>query len=126
MKINIESIPHATHRYPTCGDWWFEPDGTLQIRVSEEIPDTSKQLVILHELAEVIMCQAEGITQEQVDAFDMEYEKRRQPGDKSEPGANVLSPYFAQHTTATEIEVMVAKQMGVDWEEHDSEISKLP
>ena len=126
MKINIESIPHKTHRYPTCGDWWFEEDGTLQIRVSEEMPDTSKALVVLHELAEVIMCQANGVTQGQVDEFDMAYEKARQPGDESEPGDQKSAPYFTQHGIATGIERIAATQMGVSWEDHERYLEELP
>ena len=125
MKINIESIPHSTHRYPTCGDWWFDADGSLQIRVSEEMPDTSKELVVLHELAEVLMCKANGVTQKQVDDFDMAYESNRKPGDESEPGDQKNAPYFVQHGLATGIERIVATQMGVVWPEHEAAIGKL-
>jgi hypothetical protein len=68
MNITIKSIPHAKHRYPTVGDWWFEDGGeTLQIRVSQELPQKSQDLVVLHELAEVFMCRANGVGQLEVD-----------------------------------------------------------
>jgi hypothetical protein len=126
MNINIESIPHASHRYPTCGDWWTDTDGTLQIRVSEEIPKESQQLVILHELAEVIMCQANGVPQESVDTFDKRYEADRLDGDESEPGDSPLAPYHVQHSIATAIERIVAAQMGIPWMIHDNSVGALP
>jgi hypothetical protein len=126
FRVIIRAIPHKEHRYPTCGDWWYDPeDGTLQIRVSQEMPLFSQQLVALHELAEVFMCAANGITQKQVDDFDMNYEANRQPGDESEPGEQPNAPYFAQHGLATAVERMAATQMGVVWPQHEQEIVKL-
>lgn len=125
MNIIIKSIPHKSHRYPTCGDWFFEPDGTLIILVSEEMDEKSQQLVALHELAEVMMCQANGITQKEVDDFDMGYEKHRSPDDNSEPGDHKDAPYHDQHRIATAIELIAANQMGVEWYTHESEVNKL-
>lgn len=124
MNVIIKAIPHASHRYPTCGDWWFE-DGTLHIRVSQELSEKSQQLVVLHELAEVIMCQANGVTQEAVDQFDMNFEANRHPDDESEPGDHADAPYKDQHGLATAIERIAATQMGVNWAEHELDITKL-
>lgn len=124
MNIIIKSIPHKEHRYPTCGDWWFE-DGTLQIRVSEELPEKSQELVVLHELAEVFMCKANGVTQEQVDQFDMNFEANRHPDDESEPGDHPDAPYKDQHGLATAIERIAATQMGVNWLDHEHDIEHL-
>lgn len=124
MRIIIKSIPHASHRYPTCGDWWYD-EGDLEIRVSEELPEKSQQLVVLHELAEVFMCAAAGVTQEQVDRFDMTYEENRKEGDDSEPGDHTDAPYFEQHQIATFLERLAAYQMGVSWVDHEASIVKL-
>lgn len=124
MNIIIKSIPHKQHRYPTCGDWWFE-EGTLHIRVSEELPKKCQELVVLHELAEVLMCQANGVSQESVDHFDMNFEANRHPDDESEPGDHPDAPYNVQHRLATAIETIAAAQMGVNWLEHEKEIGKL-
>lgn len=124
MNILIRSIPHKSHRYPTCGDWFFE-DGTLYILVSDEMPESSKQLVALHELSEVMMCMANGVTQKQVDDFDMGYEKCRKEGDDTEPGDHKSAPYHVQHRLATAIEIMVCNQMGISWEEHEANINAL-
>jgi hypothetical protein len=127
MNITIKSIPHAKHRYPTVGDWWFEDGGeTLQIRVSQELPQKSQDLVVLHELAEVFMCRANGVGQLEVDQFDMAYEKNRKSGDTSEPGDQKDAPYFLQHQIATMIELIASRQMDVNWQKHEDEIEALP
>ena len=125
MNIIIKSIPHKQHRYPTCGDWFFEPDGTLVILVSEEMDEKSQQLVALHELAEVLMCKANGVTQKEVDEFDMNYEANRKPDDESEPGDSAIAPYNKQHSIATAIERMTCAQMGIAWADHEAQVSKL-
>ena len=125
MNITIKSIPTKDQRYPTCGDWWYDPDGNLQIRVSEELTQESQALVVLHEMAELVMCRANGVTQESVDKFDMEFEKTRHPDDESEPGDHPDAPYRVQHGLATAIERIVATQMGVDWLAHEQDILKL-
>jgi hypothetical protein len=125
MKILIETIPHSEQPYPTCGDF-REENGVLHIRVSKEIGEDSALLVALHELVEVTLCKKRGISTESVDAFDIAYEKTRPEGDDSEPGDSPDAPYRKEHFFATNIERLMAEQMGVDWAEHDERILKLP
>lgn len=125
MKIQIETIPHAQHRYSTCGDW-FEKDGVLHIKVSEELPEKEAVLVALHELIEVTLCKDRGITEKQVDDFDMEFEKNRPEGDESEPGDHPDAPYRKEHFFATNIERLVGAELGVDWETYADHIEALP
>lgn len=123
-NVDIKAIPHHQHRYPTCGDWWFDGE-SLQIRVSQELPPESQHLVSLHEYAEAIMCTANGVTQKQVDDFDMNFEANRKPDDESEPGDQLTAPYNRQHRLATAIETVLAAQMGVGWLEHEKAIGEL-
>lgn len=127
MKITIETISHGQHRYPTVGDWYFEPDGTLAIKVSEMTDWRYSMLVAVHELIEVLTCKQDGVSQESVDKFDMEYEKNRDPKDvSSEPGDDPSAPYVNQHCLATGIERILAQQWGVKWNEYADEIENLP
>src|SRR5690348_18295820 len=138
MKIQIETIPHATHRYPTVGDWYWRTsnvfDGvekigettTLHIKVSEELPEKEALLVALHELIEVTLCKDRGITEKQVDEFDMEFEKNRPEGDESEPGDHPEAPYRKEHFFATNVERLMASELGVDWVEYENHINGLP
>lgn len=125
MKIEIETIPHAQQRYPTAGDWYYDGE-TLKIKVSELGDWRYELLVAVHELVEVSLCKNDGVTQESVDAFDIDYEKRRQPGDDSEPGDSSLAPYKRQHCMATAVERALAAAMNVDWSDYDDTIFALP
>lgn len=126
MKILIETIPHFEQAYPTVGDWRREKDGTLHIKVSEEIGDKFALLVALHELIEVTLCEERGITCEEVDKFDKAYEKTRPENDDSEPGDHADAPYKKEHFFATSIERLMCAEMGIDWNEYDGVIMKLP
>ena len=124
-KIVLEIIPHSSQRYETVGDWKFEEDGTLKISVSEMSNGRYEQCVQVHELIEVLLCRLRGITQKQVDDFDMEYERNRKPGDESEPGDHKDAPYRREHFFATTVERMLAAECGIDWEAYDKEINAL-
>lgn len=125
LPISIKVIPHSQQRYPTCGDWYYGEDKTLNICVSKMDDSRYEFLVALHELVEVKLCEWCGITQKVVDDFDMEYEKNRPEGDCSEPGDSSHAPYKFQHCVATGIERMVAAMMGVDWSDYEASINRL-
>ena len=57
-----------------------------------------------------------------IDKFDVEYEAKRRPGDKSEPGDSKYAPYRKQHLFAEKIEHMVMSEMGVDWRQYTKEL----
>jgi hypothetical protein len=124
MKIVIETIPHAKQRYSTCGDWFTDPDGTLHITVSEEMGEDSAMLVAIHELIEMFLCQQAFVTQEEVDAFDKEYERNRKPDDlDSEPGEDPKAPYREQHRIAKEIELRLCQE--IMWSHHCKNVARL-
>lgn len=129
MNINIQTIPHDQHRYPTCGDWWLDTEGNLQIRVSAMGNQDYEALVALHELVEVLLCKKRGISTERVDAFDMQFEKDRElglHGENDEPGDDPQAPYKREHFFATNIEALMSSELGVDWKTYESTIEKLP
>ena len=148
MKIIIETIPHDQQRYPTCGDWYFKAiaeDGSeidlhpeapirtlinagkivLYIKVSKVSDWKHSALVAVHELAEVMLCINDGVSQEEVDKFDFDYEENRAEGDESEPGDSIQAPYRTQHCFATAIERMLCAAFGLSWLEYENEISAL-
>lgn len=127
MNISIQTIPHKQHRYSTCGDW-YEKDGVLCIRVSQELPEKEALLVALHELIEITLCKDRGITEKQVDEFDMQFEKDREDGKHSEdeePGDHPDAPYRKEHFFATNIERLMASELGVDWAAYEYRIQTL-
>lgn len=117
-QIVIDFIPHGDHRYDTAGDWLYDGE-TLRIRVSETTDPRHAQLVAVHELAECLICNVDGVTQEMVDAFDMA------PDAPTEPGDDPSAPYHSQHNVATVIEKTLAEAMHVDWDVYDDALSKL-
>src|ERR1700683_2097759 len=125
MKILIESIPHAQQRYETCGDYWRDADGTLQIRISQ-LPDKRYELLVaIHELIEQVLSEHAGVTNEQIAAFDFAYEAARKEGDESEPGDSIDCPVYKQHQFATGIERILAAELGIDWIEYERCIDGL-
>lgn len=125
MNITIKTIPHDQHRYPTVGDWWFTPEGDLEIRVSAMGDWRHEALVAVHELAEVLLCKERGITEEAVTQFDIMFEANRQPGDDSEAGDDPRAPYRWEHFFATNVERLLADQLNVDWQEYDEKVGSL-
>lgn len=126
LRILIETIPHHEQRYDTCGDWVIESDGTWHIRVSELpmknalFPQKFNFLVAFHELVEMALCQASGVTEQEVDSFDLTY-----AGSYAEPGDDIDAPYYRMHQMATALERTMAAQLDVDWGEYERAINIL-
>ena len=115
MNIVIQTIPHENQRYETIGDWQ-KVDDTLIVNVSE-LPDARYEFLIgLHEMVEAYLCLSRGVTEKQVDEFDLAFQGDGEPGDASD------SPYRKEHFHATNIERLVAEQLGVDWEKYETAI----
>lgn len=125
MNISIKTIPHEAQRYDTCGDWYFTEDGDLVIKISKLDNSYMEFLVGLHELIEAALCARAGIAVDQVDAWDMEYEKNRKQGDSSEPGDHQNCPYRKQHQIASMIEGIALFFLGIDKEDYERRINSL-
>lgn len=121
MDVVIKTIPHAEQRYETCGDWWWEGD-TLQMRVSS-VGDWKKEMCLAyHEMLEALECKATGVTQKQVDDFDMNW----QPwGDYEEPGDDPTAPYYWAHQHAMVSERHLANCLGLSWVEYEKAVEEL-
>lgn len=124
-KVSISVIPHGEQPYPTVGDWRFDDDDCLKIRVSDMGNWKYEFLVALHELVEVTLCKDRGITEREVDEFDKAFEAKRKQGDDSEPGDAPDAPYRLEHFTATNIERLMAVELGVDWAEYEKAVNAL-
>jgi len=125
MNVRIEVIPHKDQRYETVGDWFFEPNGDITIRVSKLANWKREMLVAVHELVEVLLCKSDHVSQKAVDEFDILYEKHRSKGDTSEPGDWPDAPYARQHCIATGIERILAAELKVCWKDYEAEIEAL-
>lgn len=125
MRIVIDIIDHKEQRYSTCGDWQITPEGLL-ITVSKLGDFYQKMCVGVHELVESILCLKRGVSQYDVDQFDTQFEANRLPNDTSEPGDNIDAPYKNEHFVATNIERILARELGIDWSSYENTINNLP
>lgn len=116
MNIRIEFIPNSQQRYASWGDWFYDKNGDLVIRVSNDIPELPTPehqfLVALHELIEVKLCEKRGITQKMVDDFDMGAVAASIPKEE-EPGDHPEAPYRKEHRFAMLIEHLMAHELGL-------------
>lgn len=125
MEIHIKTIPHSKQRYSTVGDYFVDKKGVLQIRISNMKSEISEQIVAVHELVEVIMCNWKGIRIKDIDNFDIEFEKKRKKGNLDEPGFDPKSPYRNEHAIATAVELMICAHLNISWKEYEEKINKL-
>ena len=125
MKIQLRTIPHTKQKYETCGNYWVDQNGVRQIRVSDMGNEDYEFLVGLHEQIEQHLCLKRGITEESISAFDIAYEANRPEGDESEPGDHPDSPYRKEHFFATNIERMIALELGVEFAEYSKAVMSL-
>ncbi len=129
--IEVKVISHSTQRYDTWADWTFDGSGKLTISTSElPQPDWRYDyLSAIHELLEATVCRHMGITQAQVDAFDVDYEARRMRGEwyaacgcriTDDPGSDKHAPYLLAHKYAESVEYGLARLLDVKSEEYDA------
>lgn len=118
--VIVKSIPNHWHEYPTCGNWsWC--DDVLIVLVTE-MSDVSMFAVAVHEITEAMYCRKTGVTEKQVCQFDIRYEQNRMPGDNSEPGDALQSPYREAHQRATHVERAVCAALEVLWDNHERNV----
>ena len=132
LHIYIDTIPHREQRYPTCGDYWRRSGQRsgierLEVRVSSLNNEDYEFLVAMHELIEEHLTRKRGITSEQIDEFDMAFENARAGKEErtEEPGDSPDAPYRKEHQFATNIERILAAELGIEWAEYERAISEL-
>jgi len=127
MEIHIKTIPQENHRYETIGDYWYDTEGVLQVRVTE-MPEIYAKMVIVHELIEEALTKHRGCTEQEIMDFDLYYESRRKQGlvdNISEPGFDNNAPYLKEHTLSTSVEMQMCALAGISWNDYDNFISRL-
>jgi hypothetical protein len=124
MKITLEVIPHSQQRLPGSlgGDWIFDTNGDLTIRVSDSGDWRYNFLLARHEMDEAILCKHNGITTEMVDADELKASPLDNPDSFSGyPG----SCYQAQHNDALAAEWHMSRLLGVDWKAYGDAFEAL-
>ena len=128
--MNFKGVTQPKELIPNSqiGNWEFDGFGNLTVS-SVDLKDwRMNALVQFHELVEAILCKRRGITDEQVTAFDALFEEERSKGlhsESDEDGDDPRAPYRKEHFTATNIERILALELGVDWKEYEQRILEV-
>jgi len=123
MNITIKVIPEQLQRKEVNGaDWYFDKDGNLEVRVSHMSDWRYETLLAIHETVEAIMCKHNGISQLEVDAFDLEYDKTHTFDVNA--GDEIDAPYRHEHCLATAIERILCAELDVVWKLYDDELAQ--
>lgn len=124
MEIHIKTIPHSKQRYETVGDYFFRK-GILEMRVSDMKSDIYEQMVIIHELVEVVLVMYKGISIKDIDKFDKAFEAKREKGNVDEPGDDPSAPYRNEHLIATAVEKIICGYLNIPWKIYDEKVNSL-
>lgn len=119
MKVIISTKKKMS--YPTAGDYKIK-NGILCVDVFEQGNEYKNILIAIHEIVEYYLAKKFGVTEKEITAFDLEYEKNRKRGDESEPGDDKNCPYRVFHRTAENIERLIASEMGIDFNDYNGKI----
>lgn len=128
MEIHIKTIPHCKQRYETCGDYWYDSEGVLQVRISELGSEIYEAMVAIHEIIEEKLTKYRGLTEPEIMEFDLAFEKARSlglRGDDEEPGFAENCPYRAEHLLATAVEMQMCALAGMSWNEYSYQVNSL-
>lgn len=116
LLIEIRTRPPKSMRYKTVGDY---NDPTvlngrllLDIDVAETGNVDMDFLIGFHELIESWLCYKRGIKDKEISGFDIAHEESNDPGRLKD------APYRKEHMFAERLEKMMARQLGVDWDEY--------
>lgn len=129
-SIRYEVKKPSEMRYVTVGDWFENPKGSGNwiIQVADLGDWRYNLLVAMHEMFEAAIVCYQGIDEQAIADFDMQYERERANGlhsESDEPGFDSKSPYRIAHTFATSMEMALAANLDVDWNLYDNAVMGL-
>ena len=113
MNTLILSVPYKRMRYATYGDYLHLADDSVEITVIELADWRHEFLIALHEFIEEAVTRHRGIKEPDTLAFDLAHP------DSDDPGMIPTAPYHKEHVLATTVEMLVARELDVDWDEYD-------
>ncbi|OGI22501.1 MAG: hypothetical protein A2808_03305 [Candidatus Moranbacteria bacterium RIFCSPHIGHO2_01_FULL_55_24] len=125
LNLKIQTVPDDQQRYNTVGDYYLNDKGERIFVISDMRDWRYEILTAVHELVESALCKHRGVTDEQIDAFDLEFSEKRATGDVSEPGDSPEAPYYREHQFSNKIEKMLADELKVDWEQYGKTVDTL-
>lgn len=113
--------PVTELRFATLGDWYQDDSGFFTIEVAEMSNWKYEFLILLHELTEWAICQAEGISTRACDNFDEAWEESIDKGLVSiekEAGFDRSCPYRKGHIWGARMERLFCWLLGASWKDY--------
>jgi hypothetical protein len=129
MEIHIKTISNDKMRIPGgCGDYWYDDEGILQVRVVDLNDEFLEKCIAIHECVEEALTKKRGLPEPEIQAFDDYYEQRRKMGlvpEDSEPGFDPNSNYKNEHAFATSVELGMCALANVSWKEYGDKLNSI-
>lgn len=117
--IRVKVIaPEDMRQKGALGDWIFLA-GDLHVYVREMEDPRHETLIAVHEIIEAVLCEERGVPECRVMLFDLENPNL------DDPGSDPRAPYHPEHEFATDIEKLLAVQLGVDWDTYSEACAKV-
>lgn len=128
MEIHIKSIPNEKMRRPGgVGDYWYDGEGILQIRVAELGDEFMETSIAVHEIIEEALTKKRGLLEPDIQSFDEYYDQRKKMGlvpEDSEPGHDPNCPYRNEHCFAESVEMGMFALAGISWKEYEDTVDQ--
>jgi hypothetical protein len=127
IETVIKSINLEDQRYETLGDYYIK-DGIRTFAITKTGNDLYDDLIFIHEFIEEVLTRNKGITEEQILAFDLQFEEKVKNGEISEdeePGEQIDSPYKQEHVIAELIERLIINHLNIDFNTYNNKLIKL-
>lgn len=118
--LSVVVIPQHKQRYPTVGDWIFKKDRSIAMKISDMGNEDYEFMVAIHEAVEAWLCRKRGISEESVTAFDTSIYGLA----LEDPGSDLKAPYHKEHMVALEIERMLCREMGLNWDKYEQRLAE--
>lgn len=126
MNIHILVIPESEQRKEVNGaDWFFDEKGDLQVRVSPMSDWRYEIALAFHEAFEAVLCKQNGVTQKQVDDFDMAYDLAHPNDPDLNAGDEADAPYSSEHNYSEIVDRLFIGACGLKWGPYMKELGEV-
>ena len=129
MEIHIKTISNDKMRIKnSIGDYWYDDEGVLQVRVVELGDSFLETCVAVHEIVEEALTKKRGLLEPDIQAFDEYHDQRQKMGlvpEAAEAGFDPAAPYRNEHAFATGVELGMCALAGVSWKEYGDKINAI-
>lgn len=117
-SISAYFIPHYKQNYNTAGNYLYLGD-KLVFYISTLEKREYEVALLVHEIAEALICNLRGIKEKDITKWDLEHIE------SDDPGSIKGAPYYKEHREATRVEMLICKILGIKWSEYSESFSKL-